>query len=258
MLRWGYQIPFSSPPPLSPDLIPFISYSPSSIKGMALLGEVRPLIDKGAVELAPPPPGFYSHLFIVWKTLGSWCLVINLSLLNGFVLQTPLKMETSQSVLHAGRRDDWMVSIDLTDAYLQVHVHPGSRRYLQFVAFGRAHQFKALCFGLSTAPQVFTRVMAPVSSLLHSLGVRIFSYLDDWLTLTSSLSEALWARDIILYLCHQLGIIINPAKSHLSPFQSATYLGMVLRSLILKAFLAPEWVSALLLQTEEFLSYDRQ
>ena len=71
-----------------------------------------------------------------------------------------------------------MVSIDLKDVYLQVPVHLGSRRYLQFVAFGRAYQVKALCFGLSTAPQVFTRVMALVSSL-HSLGIRILRYLDD-------------------------------------------------------------------------------
>ena len=28
----------------------------------------------------------------------------------------------------------------------------------------------ALCLGLSTAPQVFTRVMVPVWSFLHSLG----------------------------------------------------------------------------------------
>ena len=151
-----------------------------------------------------------------------------------------------------------MVSIDLKDAYLQVPVYPGSRRYLWFVAFGRAYRFKALCFGLSTAPQVFTRVMAPVSSLLHSLGVRILRYLDDWLILASSLSEALWARDTVLDLCRQLGIVIKLDKSHLSLSQSAMYLGMVLRSPILKAFPALEWVSALLLQIEEFLSYDRQ
>ena len=31
-------------------------------------------------------------------------------------------------------------------------------------------QFLALCLGISTAPLVFTRVMAPVRSFLHSLG----------------------------------------------------------------------------------------
>ena len=54
-----------------------------------------------------------------------------------------------------------MVSIDLKDAYLQVPMHPESRKYLRFMVFGKVYQFKVLCFGLSTAPQVFTRVMAP-------------------------------------------------------------------------------------------------
>ena len=48
-----------------------------------------------------------------------------------------------------------MISIDLKDASLQVPVHPDSRRFLRFVADGQVYQFKALCFGLSTAPQVF-------------------------------------------------------------------------------------------------------
>ena len=54
VLRTGYHIPFSSPPPLSAVLAPVPSYSLSSIKGKALHREVLSLISKGAVELAPP------------------------------------------------------------------------------------------------------------------------------------------------------------------------------------------------------------
>ena len=52
---------------------------------------------------------------------------------------------------------------------------------LRFLFRDTVYQFKALCFGLSTAPQVFTRVMAPVSAMLHSMGIRMRRYLDDWL-----------------------------------------------------------------------------
>ena len=64
-----------------------------------------------------------------------------------------------------------MASIDLMEAYLQVPVPPVSRHFLRFMFRDTVYQFKALCFGLSTAPQVFTRVLAPVSALLHSMGV---------------------------------------------------------------------------------------
>ena len=211
VLREGYRIPFLRPPPLSAEPIPMPLYAPTSIKGAALEEVTLALIAKGAVELAPlPSPGFYSHLFVVWKTSGSWRPVIDLSLLNHFVDVSHFRMETIQSVLLSVRQGDWMASIDLREAYLQVPVHPESRRFLRFVAHGRAYQFTALCFGLSTAPQVFTRVMAPVSAILHSLGIRMRRYLDDWLVQTSSREDLLWYLGVVLSLCHELGIVVNP------------------------------------------------
>ena len=110
-----------------------------------------------------------------------------------------------------------MISINLKDTYLQVPVHPNSHCFLRFVADGKVYQFKVLCFGLSTAPQVFTSVMVLVSFMLHDVGILILRYLDSWLVLASSRKEALWARDVVLNLCHQLGIVVNLAKSHLNP-----------------------------------------
>ena len=79
-----------------------------------------------------------------------------------------------------------MASIDLREAYLQVPVHPASRHFLRFMFRDTVYQFKVLCFGLSTALQVFTWVMAPVSAILHSLGIRMCRYLDAWLVQSSS------------------------------------------------------------------------
>ena len=113
VLRMRYRLPFSLPPPLSPVPIPLPSYSPSSVKGIALHGEVSVLLAKGAIELTPPSPGFYSRLFVVWKTSGSLRPVIDLSRLNEFFLQNHFKMESSQLIFSPIRRSDWMVSIDL-------------------------------------------------------------------------------------------------------------------------------------------------
>ena len=119
-----------------------------------------------------------------------------------------------------------MVSIDLKDAYLQIPIHPASRRYLRFTAGGRTWQFRVLCFGLSTASQVFTRVMAPVLGFLHQLGIRMLWYLDDWLILASSQEAVYWARDKVLSLCQELGIVVSLEKSTLTPSQIITYLGI--------------------------------
>ena len=91
----GYQIPFLSMLPLSEEPIPISTYSPTSIKGMVLEKEIRFLVERRAIERASlPSPGFYSRVFLVWKTSGSWRTVIDLSVLNRFILKTPFKMET--------------------------------------------------------------------------------------------------------------------------------------------------------------------
>ena len=66
-----------------------------------------------------------------------------------------------------------MASIDLSDAYFQVPVHPSSRKYLRFYHKGKTFQFRALCFGLATAPQVFTRIFALILEWAQSRGMRL-------------------------------------------------------------------------------------
>ena len=195
VLREGYQIPFLSPPPLSRTPIQLSAYQPPSVRFLALQQEVAALLEKEAIEeVVDPSPGFYNRLFVVPKASGGWRPVLDVSRLNKFVLLTSFSMESPRTVMDAVCRGDWMFSVDMQDAYFHVPIHPDSRKYLRFVFRGKVFQFRALPFGLSTAPQVFTRVLCPFARWLHLLGVRILLYLDDWLVLAKSLQEALRAR----------------------------------------------------------------
>ena len=253
-LRVGYRIPFDRPPPLSERPLSLPAYSPHSIRGVALNQELQDLLRKGAVEPAPQSPGFYSRLFLVKKVSGSWRPIIDLSTLNDYVTSSRFHMETPRSVLNSIRPGDWMISLDLQDAYLQVPVHHDSRRFLRFVVDGKPFQFRVLCFGLTTAPQVFTRIMAPVSAILHRHGVRMLRYLDDWLILASSKIACLQSRDRLLAVCTELGIQVNLTKSSLVPSQSIVYLGMEIHSLSFIARPTPARANNLIRLIEEFLS----
>ena len=156
--------------------------------------------------------------------------IIDLSTLNTYTASQRFHMETPQSVLRSIRPGDWMISLDLQDAYLQVLVHPESRRYLRFTMGGVSYQFRVLCFGLTTAPQVFTRLMAPISAILHRYGIRMLRYLDDWLILAKSRTTCLQARDRLLQVCEELRLRVNLRKSALLPSQDMTYLGMQIQS----------------------------
>ena len=187
VLRDGYRVPFkNSPPPLSRTQVSFPTYRAGSPRAQALRQEVEGMLAKGALEIARDPgPGFYSRLFLVEKASGSWRPVIDLSYLNDFVQLTSFKMETVASVLLSLREGDFLASLDLKDAYFQIPIHRSSRKLLRFMSEGTVYQFRALCFGLSSAPQVFTRAFVVVSAWAHSHGIRLLWYLDDWLVLAS-------------------------------------------------------------------------
>ena len=147
-----------------------------------------------------------------------------------------------------------MASIDLKEAYLQIPVHPESRCFLRFVAHGQVYQFTALCFGISTAPQVFSWVMAPVFAILHSWGIRMRQYLDDWLVQSSSRDSVIHDLQVVLDLCRELGIVVNPEKSHLEPSQVVQYLGVVIDAQSFRASPSPDRIARLQSTAGEFLS----
>ena len=215
------------------------------------------MLAKGALEIARDPgPGFYSRFFLVEKASGGWRPVIDLSHLNEFVQLTPFKMETVASVLLSVREGDFLASLDLKDAYFQIPIHRSSRKLLRFTSEGTVYQFQALCFGLSTAPQVFTRVFAVVSAWAHSHGIRLLRYLDDWLVFSSSEREAKQAVQSLFSLCHTLGIVINEKKSDLTPSQTAKYLGMAIDTEAGKVFPSLARVEKFLTVAESFCAMD--
>ena len=73
-----------------------------------------------------------------------------------------------------------LASFDLREAYIPVPVHLLLVPFFASCSVDTVYQLQALYFGLSTAPQVFPWVMAPVSAILHSLGIRMARSLDTW------------------------------------------------------------------------------
>ena len=79
-------------------------------------------------------------------------------------------------------------------------------------------------------------------------------YLDDWLILASSQEEACWARDKVLSLCQELGIIVNLEKSTLTPSQTIGYLGIRIDSQTFRASVTLSRIEKFFSIAEEFLS----
>ncbi len=142
---------------------------------------------------------------------------------------------------------DWFAAIDLKDAYFHVSILPRHRPFLRFrFAFeGRAYQYKALPFGLSLSPRVFTKVVEAALVPLREAGIRILNYLDDWLILAQSRALLCEHRDMVLSHLSRLGLQVNRKRAN-SPLQRISFLGMELDSVNLTARLSEERAQSML------------
>jgi hypothetical protein len=221
----GYTIPFWKRPPLA-------HYPPwERSRGQndsQYIGIIDSLVEKEAIEEVKDlrSPGFYSSSFLVPKPNGTKRKIINLKPLNYFVVSHKFVMETPQAVLKALRIGHWATSIDLKDAYFHIPIKRSSRKYLRFLAVNKVWQYKVLCFGLKTAPCLFTRAIQPLAVWARSQGIQIHVYIDDWLIVAKDRQTLLVQTQKVLKKALELGWIVNAEKSCLVPTQNFTFLGM--------------------------------
>lgn len=190
------------------------------------------MLQKGAIiEVPPEKQTFVSPFFAVPKA-GSDKIrpIIDLRALNEHLHYEHFKMESLRTVKDLILEDDYLVKLDLKDAYFAVPVHPDHQRFLQFRWQGRIYQFTCLPFGLASAPRVFTKTLHPVLTVLRSLGIRLVAYLDDLLLMARSRTAALQHLATLLHLLLSLGFSVNWKKSHLVPTRELTFLGITINA----------------------------
>ena len=128
-------------------------------------------------------------------------------------------METPETIRTSLQTGEWVMSIDFKDAYFHIPIQNRSRKYLRFHVEGKTYQFKALPFGLSTAPLEFTVVAKQVKLMALRKGIRIQQYLDDWLVRATSHQICLQHTRALVSQCKELGWVVNLEKSELEPKQ---------------------------------------
>jgi len=135
MVTSGVQIDFADVlPPLSRDPLPLRE---GGDLWPILQPHVEDMIRKGAVVRVPDNMlGFRSRVFLVPKKTGDLRPVINLKPLNQFIKKEKFKMETQRAIRAAVQQGDWVVSIDLKDAFFHIPIDPKFQKYLLFQAGG--------------------------------------------------------------------------------------------------------------------------
>ena len=226
ILREGYTLPFRIRPNLTRSPIVISRYA-NPHRNSYLLEALHQLIDKNAIELVHNQTslGFFNRLFLVPKPNNKWRPILDLSKLNLFLKVEKFKMETPETIRTSLQQGEWVTSVDFKDAYFHIPIQEQSRKYLRFHVQGRTYQFRALPFGLSTAPMEFTVLAKEVKLMAIHKGIRIHQYLDDWLVRVGSHQDCLHHTQILVKMCQDLGWLVNLEKSELEPKQVFNFVG---------------------------------
>lgn len=134
----------------------------------------------------------------------------------------------------------YFTKIDLKDAYLQLKVHPDSRKYLVIITQRGYFAYKRLPFGVSFAPALFQRTMDQILSGIDGVAC----YLDDILItapnltlhmlrlkevlhrlkaagLKTQMSKCDWLRRSVTYLGHKIDYEgLHPTEEHINAIKN--------------------------------------
>ena len=138
-------------------------------------------------------------------------------------------------MLLAVRQGDWMASIDLMEAYLQVPVPLLLVTFFASCSVTLPFTSKRCALASPRLRRSSPGSWLLFSAILHSMGIRMRRYLDDWLVQSSSRESLLEVFQTVLQLCHELRIVVNPQQSNLVTSQVVQYLGVVIASTSFRA-----------------------
>ena len=111
------------------------------------------------------------------------------------------------------------------------------------------------CFGLKNAPSIFHRISCSLTRMMARKGFsNIVNYLDDFLIAASSREEWLRAQLTLIHLLHSLRFQVIWSKLY-GPSQRVKFLGIILNSVAMQAFVPEDKISALVDQLTFLISH---
>ena len=102
---------------------------------------------------------------------------------------------------------------------------------MRFSWKGTIYEFQVLCFGLASAPRVFTKVLKPVFAFFRKIGIRCIYYIDDSLNMNQNFDICAQNTETMVQKLDDLGLRIN--------LQTYCFL-LIIDTVVFKIFLTEE------------------
>ncbi|UYV62716.1 hypothetical protein LAZ67_2001688 [Cordylochernes scorpioides] len=174
-------------------------------------------------NIIEPAIGEYaSPITLVKKKNGTFRMCVDFRKLNEHIPVDPQPIPLIESVIEKLSKAKYFSSLDLSNAYWTVPIHPDSRPYLAFTTHAGVYMFKRLPFGLRSSPQIFERA---IGQILRKYNFQFLEYYyDDFIIFSDSFEEHLEHLRLFFQLCRAENIRLNLNKCQLCK-TSISFLG---------------------------------
>lgn len=175
------------------------------------------------IEPVTEPSDWCAPMVPVLKKTGDVRICVDLTKLNRAVKRERLFIPTLEDVLPQLKHARVFTKLDAASGFHQLELEEESRRLTTFITPAGRFRFKRLCFGITSAPEIFQREM---SRVLMGLG-GVVVIMDDVLVFGNDVKSHDVALDAVLQRIKEAGLKLNQSKCSFRQ-HSVKYFGHVI------------------------------
>ena len=224
----GYRIPFHTLPEPA-----ILSNNQSAIKNKEFVElEISKLLDSHCIQRCPSAPEVVNPLSVSERSDGKCRLILDLRHVNKHLFKFAVRYEGLETFSQYLVPNSFCVKFDLKSGYHHLGIFPPHQKFLGFSwNFGDKTEyfiFRVLPFGLSSACNIFTKLLRPIVKKWRAEGMKIVMYLDDGICTNESCASLKGQVKVMREDLHNSGFIVNEGKSCWEPVNKIVWLGFYL------------------------------
>ena len=172
-----------------------------------------------------------------------YCPCIDLSChVNRFIKDFPVKLDDLSVVEELVSAGDFMTAFDLENQFFQVRLNPDMSKFLGFMVPDPSgtpvyYHFLVMPYGCKPAVSIVTRLLKPLKSYFHCLGIRFSVYVDDGCIYASTAIACDLHMTFVLDILQRVGWRIQWKKTVLVPTTRLLHLGFDVDSVLMQSCL---------------------
>ena len=161
---------------------------------------------------------------------------------NRFIKDFLVKLDDLTVVEVLVSSGDFMTAFDLENQFFQVRLNPAMSDFLGFMVPDPSgtpvyYRFLVMPYGCKPAVSIVTRLLKPLKSYFHRLGIRFSVYVDDGRLCASTATACDLHMTFVLDILQRVGWRIQWKKTVLVPTTRLLHLGFDVDSVLMQSCL---------------------